>query len=188
MSTLLDPLAGTHFTGKIFVTPHACDRAAEHFGIERGLAPMHVMDLLRKSALVDPNVIGEDGRHGRLFAYKRTAFIVALNEDTVITLYPQATSSAAVIDGVHKVIAAALKAAQRKETREIKRLNVRKAELAVERAECELRKLKTASVNVVQAMIDRVAEIDAEYVGINEEIFEAKREKTTLAKGICAFI
>lgn len=30
---LVDPKAGTHFTGKIFVSPHACDRAVEHFGI-----------------------------------------------------------------------------------------------------------------------------------------------------------
>lgn len=185
---ILDPLAGTHFTGKIFVKPHALDRATEHFGVERGQAPMWVMDRLRKAALVDPDVIAEDGNRGRLFAHKRIAFIVAPGEDTVITLYPQATAPAPIIDGVQKVLAAALKTAQRKEAREIKRLNVKKAELAVERAECELRRLKTNSLNVMTAMGERMCEIDVDYTLIDALIYEVKREKSTLAKGLCAFI
>ncbi|MCD9024361.1 hypothetical protein [Cohnella silvisoli] len=185
---ILDPRAGTHFTGKIFVVPHALDRAVEYFGVDRAQAPMHVMDLLRKSALLDPDVIAEDGNRGRLFVYKRTAFIVAPNEDTVITLYPQQTAAAAVIDGVQRVLHAALRTAQRKEAREIKRLNVRKAELAVERAECELRRIKTTSVRVVAQMDERLTEINEEIAEIDTLIYEAKREKTTLAKGLCAYI
>lgn len=185
---LVDPRAGTHFTGKIFVTPHACDRAVDHFGVDRAKAPMFVMDMLRKSSLIDPDVLGEDGNPGRLYAYKRTAFVVAKDADTVITLYPQEQAPVSVLDGVQKALRAALTIAQRKETREVKRLNIRRAELAIERAECELRRLKTASINVENAMIERIAEIDAELNAIEAQIFEVKREKTTLAKGICAFV
>jgi len=187
-TSLIDPRAGTHFTGKIFVVPHALDRAVEYFGIERGQAPMHVMDMLRKSALIDPDVIAEDGNPGRLFAYKRTAFVVARDTDTVITLYPQEKSPAPILEGVAKVLRNALAAAQRKEARELKRLSVRRAELAVERAECELRKLKTGSVNVAKGAAERIAEIDAEIAGIETQMHEVRREKTTLAKGICAFV
>jgi hypothetical protein len=188
MTIAIDPKAGTHFTGKIFVVPHACDRAAEYFGIDRSQAPMHVMDLLRKSALIDPDVIGEDGNRGRLFAYKRTAFVVAPNEDTVITLYPQEGSPLSIRESVGKVLAQILSAAQRKEAREVKRMEIRKAELAVDRAECTLKKLKTQSINVARTMDERMTEIDGELSQIEAVIFEVKREKTTLAKGICAYI
>jgi hypothetical protein len=186
--SLVDPKAGTHFTGKIFVVPHACDRAVEYFGVDRARAPMHVMDLVRKSSLIDPDVIGEDGNNARLFAYKRTAFVVAKDSDTVITLYLQELAPMSVLDGVQKVLARALKAAQRKESREVKRLTVRKAELTVERAECELRRLKTGSITVEAVQSHRLSEIDAEINEIVREIFEVKREKSTLAKGICSFI
>lgn len=149
---------------------------------------MFVMDLLRKSSLIDADVLGEDGNPGRLYAYKRTAFVVAKDADTVITLYPQEQAPESVLDSVQKVLRASLTSARRKENREIKRLDIRKAELAVERAECELRRLKTASNNVEKTLAERIAEIDAEVSAIDLQIFEVKREKTTLAKGICAYI
>jgi hypothetical protein len=185
---VIDPKAGTHFTGKIFVVPHALDRAVEHFGIERSAAPMFVMDMLRKAALIDPCVIGEDGNPGRLFAYKRTAFVVDLTENTVITLYPQETAAKHVIEGVGKVLARALKIAQSTEARELKRLAIRRAEINVKRAELELRLLCTKSTNVIRRVNEELANIDAELAAILNEEFEVKREKSTIAKGICAFI
>ncbi|UKS30207.1 hypothetical protein LOZ80_15200 [Paenibacillus sp. HWE-109] len=146
------------------------------------------MDLLRKSSLIDANVIGEDGNSARLFAYKRTAFVVALHEDTVITMYPREDSPVSVRESVAKALTGILRAAQRKETRELKRLELRKAELTVERAECSLRRLKTASINVASQMDARIAEIDGEINMINAEIFDVRREKTTLAKGIAAYV
>jgi hypothetical protein len=188
MTAALDPRAGTHFTGKIFVTPHALERAVEYLGVDRSKAPMHVMDLLRKSSLIDANVLGEDGNSGRLFAYKRTAFVVARYEDTVITMYPREDSPLSVRESVAKALTTVLRAAQRKETREIKRLELRRAELTVERAECALRKLKTTSINVAKLMDARIAEIDGAVNTINAEIFDVRREKTTLAKGIAAYV
>ncbi|NOU98437.1 hypothetical protein [Paenibacillus planticolens] len=149
---------------------------------------MHVMDLLRKASLIDANVLGEDGNSARLYAYKRTAFVVALHEDTVITMYPREDSPITVRESVAKALTTVLRAAQRKETREIKRLELRRAELTVERAECALRKLKTASIKVARQMDGRIAEIDGEIAAINAEIFEVRREKTTLAKGIAAYV
>jgi hypothetical protein len=188
MTSTLDPRAGTHFTGKIFVTPHALDRAVEYFGVDRGKAPMHVMDLLRKASLIDANSLSDDGTVFRLYAYKRIVFAVAPHEDKVITLYPRDDSPIAVREGVAKVLSTLLRAAQRKETREVKRLELRRAELTVERAECALRKLKTTSINVAKQMDGRIAEIDGEVAAINAEIFEVRREKTTLAKGIAAYV
>lgn len=187
-NAVIDPKAGTHFTGKIFVTPHALDRATEHFGIERSAAPVFVMDKLRRATLIESSYVGEDGITRRLFAFKRTAFIVATNEDTVITIYPQENAVSHVIDGVNKVLLRALRAAQRTEARELKRLAIRKAELNVQRAELELRLLCANLPAAKRKINDELTNIDAEVVKIDAAVFDVKREKSTLAKGICAFI
>ncbi|GGF88116.1 hypothetical protein [Paenibacillus abyssi] len=188
MSHVIDPKAGTHFTGKIFVKPHACDRAAEHFGIERSQAPMYVMDLLRKAALVDSDVLAEDGNRGRLYAYKRTAIVVAPQEDTVITIYPRDIAPEDLRETMAKVLKRALKAAQRTEARELKRLAIKKAELAVKRAEADLQRLTATRTVLIRKIDEEIAGINAEIARVDADIFAVKREKTTIAKGICAFI
>ncbi|UMR34001.1 hypothetical protein MJ749_14995 [Paenibacillus polymyxa] len=188
MSIAIDPRAGTHFIGKIFVSPHACDRAVEHFGVERAKAPMYVMDLLRKSSLISEHVIDEDGKPGRMFAYRRTVFIVHPSESTVYTLYPQHKANESIRNPIERLIQRAVKAAERKEKREVKRINVRKAELAVERAEAELRCVKSESNRVIAEMNARVNEIDVELRILERELFEIKREKTNLMKSVVAYV
>jgi len=187
-ASVLDPKAGTHFTGKIFVTPHALDRVAQHFGVERSAAPMWVMDRLRKSSLVDPEVIGEDNIPRRLFVYQRVAYIVAQHEDTVVTVYPQENAPEDVRSNVGKVLLRALKTAQRIEKRELRRLTIEKAELNVRRAELELRKLQTNLVMLQRKIDDELTLIAAEIKRVDSEMFVAKREKSSLAKGICAYV
>lgn len=188
MNYAIDPKAGAHFVGKIFVTPHACDRAVEHFGVDRARAPMYVMDLLRRAALVDPDVIDENGKRGRLFAYQRTAFVVAPDEDTVITLYPQHKANEAVRGPVERIIHRALAAAKRKESRETKRIRIRTAELGVERAECALRLAKTDSVSVADKMNERIMQIDRELADLERELIDVRRERTNIAKSVVAYI
>jgi len=188
-TTAIDPKAGTHFTGKIFVTPHALDRATEYFGVKPGSERTnYVMDMLRKASLIDPCVIGEDGNSCRLFAYKRTALIVDLIDDTVVTIYPREEASLELRDGVEKVLARLLKAAQRTEARELKRLAIRKAELNVQRAELELRLLYANLPAIKRKINEEITNINAEMNAVDSAAYEVKREKSTLAKGICAFI
>lgn len=184
----IDPKAGTHFIGKIFVTPHALDRATEHFGIDRSKAPMHVMDLLRKAALVSGHVIAEDGNPARMFAYKRVAFIVHLTESTVYTLYPQHMACETVRNPIERVIQRAIKAAERTEQREVKRITVRKAELAIERAGCEIRRAKSESVRVIADMTDKIAVIDVEMTRLDRELIGVRREKTNVMKSCVAYV
>lgn len=187
MTIALDPKAGTHFTGKIFVTPHACDEAAKDFGVDRAKAPIYVMDNLRKAAFIS-NIVNEDGRPGRLFGYKRMAFVVAPETDTVITVYPRHNVNQALSDSVKKLLTGALKSADRKEKVAEKRISIAKAQLNVERAECELRRAKSQSITVIDAMITRVNDIDAEIIALDRELLEIKREKTNLANSIVVFV
>lgn len=184
----IDPKAGTHFTGKIFVTPHACDRATEHFGVDRSKAPMYVMDMLRKAALIDPDVIDDNGNSARMFAYNRAVLIVAPTESTVITVHPQTQASEAVRNPIERIIQRTIKAAQRKEVRETKRINVTKAELLVERANYELRRAKSESIKVIADMSAKIADIDVEVARLDRELFEIKREKKTLMKSVAAYV
>jgi hypothetical protein len=184
----IDPQAGTHFIGKIFVTPHACDRAVEYFGVDRSKAPKYVMDMLRKSSLVSEHVIDEDGKPARMFSYRRTVFIVHPTEATVYTLYPQHKAHESVRNPIERIILRAMKAAERKEKREVKRINVRKAELIVERSQAELRRVKSESSRVVAEMTARINEIDSELKALEREILQVQREKTNVMKSVVAYV
>ncbi|WP_419884870.1 hypothetical protein [Paenibacillus sp. B-A-8] len=188
MSVAIDPQAGTHFIGKIFVSPHACDRAVEHFGIDRSKAPMYVMDMLRKATLVSPLVVDEDGKPARMFAYRRIAFLVHPTEATVFTLYPQHKASESLRSPIERIIQRAVSAAERKEKRELKRISVRKAELSVERAQLDLRRAKSESTRVAAEMTAKIAGIDAEMARLERELLEIQREKTTLMKSVVAYV
>ncbi|NGM81249.1 hypothetical protein G5B47_02350 [Paenibacillus sp. 7124] len=188
MSIAIDPQAGTHFIGKIFVTPHALDRAVEHFGIDRSRAPMYVMDMLRKAALISEHVVDEDGKPARMFAYRRTAFIVALTEQTVLTLYPQHLASETIRNPIERIIQRAVSAAERKEKRETKRIAVRKAELSVERAQLDLRRAKSESERVVAEMTARIGLIDTELARLDRELLDTQREKTAIMKSVVAYV
>ncbi|WP_449600341.1 hypothetical protein [Paenibacillus sp. Marseille-Q9583] len=188
IAATIDPQAGTHFIGKIFVTPHALDRAVEYFGIERSKAPMYVMDMLRKATLISEHVVDEEGKPARMFAYQRTAFIVAPTEQTVLTLYPRHQAPESLRSPIDRIIQRAVSAAERKEKRETKRINVRKAELSVERAQLDLRRAKSESDRVVAEMTARIGLIDAECVKLARELLEIQREKTNLMKGVVAYV
>ncbi|WP_337102384.1 hypothetical protein [Paenibacillus sp. YIM B09110] len=185
--TAIDPKAGTHFTGKIFVTPHALDEAVKDFGVERAKAPMYVMDHLRKAAFIS-NIVNEDGRPGRLFGYRRMAFVVAPESDTVITVYPRHNSNPTLMESVQRVLIRALKAATRKEHAAEKRIKVAIAQLNVESAECELRKVRSNSISLIASLTERQAEIGRSINEMERELLEIKRETTNLANSVIVFV
>ena len=188
MSYAIDPKAGTHFTGKIFVTPHALDRAVEHFGISRGDAPAWVMERLRKAALIDPDVIDDNGNSARMFTYNRTIFIVAADTSTVITLHPQQAASDSVRSPIERILQRAVKAAQRKEARETKRISIEIAELTVQRANYELRRAKSESLKVIADMNTKIQDIDRDVAKLQRELFEIRREKKTIMKSVSVYV
>lgn len=184
---LLDPNAGGHFKANINVLPHACERAVEHFRVDRREASRFITENLRKSSFVS-YITHEDGRLQRLFGFNRIAFVVDAADDTVITVYPQHQANAAVLEPVHKVLIRALKAADRKEKAEERRIKVEKAQLAIKRAECELRIARTSSRKVTVTMRAEIEDIDAKSAELGRQLTEIKREKKNLAKSIVAFI
>lgn len=186
-TTAIDPNAGTHFTGKIFVTPHALDEATKDFGVERAKAPMFVMDNLRKAAFIS-NIVNEDGRPARLFGYRRMAMVVAPESATVITVYPRHNSNPTLLESVQRVLVRALKAANRKERVAEKRITVAIAQLNVERAECELRKVRSNSISLIAALTERQTEIARTINEMERKLLEIKRETTNLANSVIVFV
>ncbi|ANY67692.1 hypothetical protein BBD42_15375 [Paenibacillus sp. BIHB 4019] len=183
----IDPAAGTHFTGKIFVTPHALDEAVKDFGVERAKAPMYVMDNLRRAAFI-AHIVNEDGRPSRLFGYRRMAFVVAPDTATVITVYPRHNVNPTLAESVQRVLIRSLKAAARKERAESKRTAVAIATLNVEYAECELRKVRSNSVKTIESMTVRQTEIKREINVMERDLLELRRENTNLANSIIVYL
>lgn len=188
MTLAIDPLAGTHFIGKkIEFSTHAIKAAIDRFKVAEKDAASFIALNLRKASFVDV-VTSDDGEQRRLFAFQRIAFIVALNEDVVVTLYPNHSASETVRRPLEKAAAKILAAAQRTEKRECKRIAVAIAELNVKRAETLLRKTKTTSRRVEIAADTAIAAIDEEVAGLERKMIEIKREKTSLVKGLVAYL
>lgn len=185
----IDPKAGTHFTGKIFVKPHALDRATEHFGIKRSDAPVFVMDRLRKAALIDAEFMGECGNVGRLFTYGGIAFVVAIGEATVITLYPEKVrAQESLTKSVAAVIKRMIKSAQRTEAAELKRLTKLRADVNLELATVEHGIAHGSGKATIRKLTDKAVELRAEIERIDNEIVTTKRAKATVLKNVCAYV
>lgn len=188
MSLAIDPKKGTHFPGNIIVSSHALDRTVEHFGVNRAQAPAWVKERLRKAALIDGHNVEEDGRITRMFTYNRVVFIVDAMEPCVVTTYPQKAAHNSIKSPIERIIQRTIKAAQRKEATETKRINVAIAELNVQRANCELRRTKSESLKVIADMDAKIHAIDVEIAELREELADVRREKKSIMKSVAVYV
>lgn len=172
---------------KITVSKHAIDRAVQHFRVDRRVAEDWVRSQFRKATYIS-DIISDDGKPTRLFAFNRIAFAVADAADFIMTIYPQHHAVTEISQKVRKVIERELRNAERKERSVARRVSVAKAKLAVERAECEYRMTVTPSQAVIAANTARIAQIDEEIAELDRELDEAKRAKSSVAKSLVAYV
>jgi len=187
--THIDPKAGTHFPGKIYVTQHALDRAVEHFKAPRNKASDFIIERLRKAALIDNNFTGDNGRVVRLFTCEGIAFILDANEATVITLYPERTQRQEMLTkAVGAAVRRVIKSAQRTEATELKRLTKLRADVNLELATVEHGIAHGSGKATIRKLTEKAAELRAEIERIDNEIVTTKRAKATVLKNVCAYV
>jgi hypothetical protein len=175
------------FTGKISVSQHAIDEAASDFRVDRSVAEDWIRSNLRKAAFVS-DIISEGGKPCRLFGFQRIAFILADTADFVITVYPRRAVLSGLQSKVQALVLRELRKAERKERSIERKVLVTKAELTVERAQCKYRMTVTPSKAVVRTNTARIAEITAVMAELDRELFDAKKEKSALAKSLVAYL
>ena len=170
---------------KVTVSHHAVDEAVKDFRVDRRVAEEWIRNNFRKATFVS-DIVSEDGKPCRLFGYQRIAFIMAQDADHIVTVYPRNTST--VHAKVKALIDRELKRAQKKESQELRKIRIEKAQLNVERANCSLRMELTPSAAVVRNNTKRIADIDAELARLDSEILRIKKEKSSVAKSVVMYI
>ncbi|WP_103110234.1 hypothetical protein [Brevibacillus reuszeri] len=172
---------------KISVSAHAIDEAVKDFRVNRKVAEEWIRSNLRKARFI-ANIVSEEGRPSRLFAKNHITFILEEDTDTVITLYPSDYTAASIRTKVENVVNRELRKIERKESATVKRNQLSRLELNVERAACLLRAEKTRSQSVKLAMQARIAAIDEYLTQLNEDIEKIRHEKRKIAKAVAAYI
>jgi hypothetical protein len=175
-----DIITKAYFSGSIFITPHAIDKAMELFDIkDRNEARLFIINNLKRSTYVS-TIVGETGKRDRLFAYRRIAFVLDLVEDVVITIY--------IRDNVDKEL--------RSEVREIiceylRRMHEQEKELEEKLLALEI------EYNMLRELSDRglfdnlAAEIrltERCITRTQNELDEFRLKKSKVAKGAVAFL
>lgn len=177
----------TQLTGKIRVSQHAIDETVKDFRIPREFAVEWVMRSLRKSRYI-ANIISKDGNPSRLFCYQRAAFILADSEDFVITVYENNSPDNRMHSKIEALAMRELQKIERKERATERRVRIEKAKLAVEMAECRLRMEITPSKSVVAKNNAKLTQINERIAELDAELVAVKREKSSLAKSVVAYL
>lgn len=172
---------------KISVSAHAIDEAVKDFRVNRKVAEDWIRSNLRKARFI-ANIVSEEGRPSRLFAKNHITFILAEDSDTVITIYPSDYTAATIRTKVESLVTRELRKVERRESATIKRNQLTRLELNVERAACLLRAEKSRSQSVKLAMQARIAAIDEYLTQLNEDIEKIRHEKRKIAKAVAAYI
>lgn len=171
----------------ISVSQHAIDRAIQNFRVDRRVAEEWVRSQFRKATFVS-EVISDEGKPTRLYAFNRIAFAVADTADVIMTIYSRNYALPELSDKVQRLIERELRRAERMEQSVARRVSVEKAKLAIERAKCEYNMTITPSRSVIAANTARITEIDEELTKLDAELMDAKKAKSSVAKSLVAYL
>lgn len=185
---IFDVNAGTHFQDvQVGVTTHAIDQAVEDFNVNREEAERWIVSKLRQSQFIG-EIYGENRKKVRLYGFERIAFIVAPDDDVVITIYQRRKVDERLRNPVEEVIRDVIKQSEKQ---------VERAESAADRALVALRELLEKAIHMRESAenesVKRAAEewiqdihnrIEAE----EKQIDEVRQEHARLLKGVVAFV
>lgn len=175
------------FKGRINVSQHAIDESIRDFRVPKLTAEDWVRSNLRKSTFIS-DIVGEDGRPCRLFAFQRIAFILDASDDRVITVYPRHHAVTTLQTKVQAVVTRELRNAKRKLAATERLINVQKAQLNVEAAQCDYRMAITPSQAVIRSNTERKIKLAAKMSLLDAELLDAKKEYSAVAKSVVTYV
>jgi ribosomal protein S8 len=177
----------SELSANITVMQHAIDRAVERLRVPKQTAREWIVSNLRKAAFI-ANIIGEDGRPSRLYAFQRVAFVLADKEDAVLTVYQHHHAVTSIQRKIGALLKRELAAAERKERAVERMVRVEKARLAVEIAQCRYKMELTPSKTVVARNNAMLTQIDAKIAELDGSLLAAKRDKSAIARSLVMYV
>lgn len=176
----MEIMTKAHFENEVYITPHAADKAMELFGFTSRLeARRFIRNSLNKATYIS-DIENEEGKKDRLFAYRRTAFVLDRTQDTVITIY--------IRDNVDKEL--------REKVRDllcdhIKELHKQEEELEEELLSLEIERSLLEELKKIDESLVRDEELyflDKYVIRKREELADFKLERSKVVKGAVAFL
>lgn len=185
---IFDINAGMHFQDKqVGVTTHAIDQAVEDFGVKREEAESWIVSRLRQAQYIG-EMYGENRKKVRLFGHHRIAFILAIDDDVVITIYPRHKVDERLRNPVEEVIRTVIQNSEKQ---------VERAEVVADRALVALRELLQKAIQmrenaeneaVKNAAEEWIQDIHSRIEAEEKQIDEAHQEHARLLKGVVAYV
>jgi hypothetical protein len=166
-------------------TYHALKEVKEELRTDNDeYAKLFIKDCMRQATFIS-EIMGENGKIDRLFAYRRYCFVLDRTDDVVITAYKRENVHEEIRTLVQELLFDKLADIERdEEMLEKERLG---AEMAVE-IHREINKALNRGRESSAADLIRVAEAKAELDGIERKLYEFRLKKSKLAKGIAAYL
>lgn len=184
----LDVNAGTHFDGKeIGVSRHAVDEAVADFRIPELEAREWIREQLRKAQFIG-TMFGENGVQVRLFGFQRIAFIVALDADVVITIYPRHKVDQTLRTPIEKIVRDAVQASSSRVQAIEESASKVIAGFEAGKIRAEVMLQAATDDTVKQAMFDWIADLKKMIAEESAAIDEARLDHARLLKGVVAYV
>jgi hypothetical protein len=169
------------------VTNHAVTRAVERFGIPKGEARLFVQNHVKLAKFI--GIVQDiNGRESRLYAYKRMAFHLAVEEDVVLTVLNQHHAEKPLRKAVESAVSSVMAKMDRKVSRKGRSIDRMKAELKIEIGERELERQRTKSKAKRMALTAYINALNEHFGILDGDLAEIKREQSTLRKGVVAYV
>lgn len=182
---MTDPI----FSVRVRITQHAAEEYVNDFGGTVEQARGRIGTYIRRASFVS-DIIGVDGKFGKLFAYDGICFIVRMDGETpwVITVYKTEPVIPVIRDKVSDLVMREMRRIERREREIERKVAIGKAELAVEIAQFNLRMVKSRSESVKAACRAKISAINAAIAELDTELSEVVSEKRAIAKTVAAYI
>ncbi|AYK07735.1 hypothetical protein [Brevibacillus laterosporus] len=168
------------------ITRHAIREAVKDLHVSRQEAEAWIRTAIDKARFIS-DIISEKGNPSRLYGYKGFAIILDATEDVVVTVYKNETPKASIRNRINEFVTKELRKITRTESALARKISLSKAELTVEKAELELRMIKTKSIAVKLACQARINAINEYFTQLDNDLLTIKHEKRSVAKTVAAY-
>lgn len=172
---------------QVKIEPHATKRARERFGVKNDDAARWIREQFSTAVFIG-DTVDSFGAPGRLYSNGEVVFGVAPLEMRIRTVYRPEHRHPELTQKVSDFLAKEIRKIERKSTKVKREASIKIAELNVESAQLELRKVTSRSESVNLACDARIRAIGEEIRELNRQINAADLDRHLALKTKAAYV
>ncbi|MFW5434300.1 hypothetical protein [Paenibacillus apiarius] len=172
---------------QVKIEPHAIKRATERFGVKHDDAGRWIREQFTTAVFIGDS-IDSFGAHGRIYSNGEVVFGVAPLEMRIRTVFKPEHRHPELAQKVSDFLAKEIRKIERSTTKIKREASIKIAELNVEAAQLELRKVTSRSESVNLACDARIRAISEEVRELNRQINAAILDRHLALKTKAAYV